>query len=255
MLKPMETVTRKTLLYRSAVEYADFSLNHVVGCSHGCRYPCYAFLMKKRSGTVKTYEEWCSPRLVSNALDLLEKEIPKYKRSIKYVHLCFATDPFMYRQQEVSDLSLRIIRRLNADSIPCTILTKGLLPPEIADDALMEKNEYGITLVSLSDRFNKYYEPNAAGCDERLRALRKLHDRGLRTWVSIEPYPPPALLEQDIGSLLDKLSFVNRIVFGRLNYNAVASNCREDYCRIAATISGFCEERGIGCHIKKGTLA
>jgi DNA repair photolyase len=61
-------------------------------------------MMKKRCGIVKTYEEWCKPKIVSNSLELLDKEIPKYKDKIKYVHLCFSTDPFMYQQPEVCNL-------------------------------------------------------------------------------------------------------------------------------------------------------
>ena len=95
----MQTIKRKTLLYKSEVEYADFCLNHVEGCSHGCKYPCYAYMMKRRCGIVKTYEEWCKPKIVSNALELLDQEIPRYKDKIKYVHLCFSTDPFMYEQK------------------------------------------------------------------------------------------------------------------------------------------------------------
>ena len=48
----LKRIERKTLLYKSEVEYADFCLNHVEGCSHGCRYPCYAYNMKRRCGTI-----------------------------------------------------------------------------------------------------------------------------------------------------------------------------------------------------------
>ena len=50
----METIKRKSLLYKSDVEYGNFCLNHVLGCSHGCLYPCYAFNLAKRYGKVKT---------------------------------------------------------------------------------------------------------------------------------------------------------------------------------------------------------
>lgn len=53
----MKTITRKTMLYKTGVEYGDYTMNHVLGCSHGCKYPCYAFLMKKRFGEVKSYDE------------------------------------------------------------------------------------------------------------------------------------------------------------------------------------------------------
>ena len=51
-------IQRKSMLYKTGVEYGDYTLNFVQGCAHGCRYPCYAFLMKKRFGQVKTYEDW-----------------------------------------------------------------------------------------------------------------------------------------------------------------------------------------------------
>ena len=53
----MKTITRKSMLYQTGVEYGDYTMNHVQGCAHGCKYPCYAFLMKKRFGQIKTYEE------------------------------------------------------------------------------------------------------------------------------------------------------------------------------------------------------
>ena len=70
----MKSITRKSLLYRSDVEYSNFCLNHVKGCSHGCTFPCYAFNMAKRIGRVKSYQEWREPKLVENALELLDKE-------------------------------------------------------------------------------------------------------------------------------------------------------------------------------------
>jgi len=97
----MQTIKRKTLLYKSKVEYADFCLNHVLGCAHGCKYPCYAMMMAKRFGKVKDYKDWIKPKLVANTLELLDQEIPKYKDQIDFVYLCFTTDPFMYGYKEV----------------------------------------------------------------------------------------------------------------------------------------------------------
>ena len=146
----MKTITRKTLLYKTGVEYGDFTINHVLGCSHGCLFPCYAFNMAKRFGNVKTYKDWLEPKLVSNALDLLDKEIPRYKNKIKSVQLCFTTDPFMNGYSEVSEMTIQIINKLNKNMIKAITLTKGTIP-ELA--LKTEKyNEYGITLVSLSEK-------------------------------------------------------------------------------------------------------
>ena len=82
-----QSIKRKTLIYKTGVEYGDYTMNHVLGCSHGCKYPCYAFLMKRRFGEIKSYEEWCQPALVENTLVLLDKELPKFKNRINILHL------------------------------------------------------------------------------------------------------------------------------------------------------------------------
>ena len=116
----MDTITRKSMLYKTGVEYGDYTMNHVLGCSHGCLYPCYAFLMAKRFGKVGNYEQWCTPKLVSNTLELLDREIPRLKSKIESVQLCFTTDPFMYGYDEVCKMSLAAIKKLNAAGIRCT---------------------------------------------------------------------------------------------------------------------------------------
>lgn len=152
-------IQRKTMLYQTGVEYGDYTMNFVQGCSHGCKFPCYAFMMKKRFGQIKSYEEWCRPHLVSNTLELLDKEIPRLKSRIKSVQLCFSTDPFMYGYPEIEALALASISKLNAAGIKCTVLTKGILPASLA--YLSSENEYGITLISLDEEYRKKMEP---GC-------------------------------------------------------------------------------------------
>jgi len=253
----MQTIERKSLLYKSEVEYGDYCINHVEGCSHGCKYPCYAYMMKKRCGIVKTYEEWCRPKIVSNALELLDKEIPKYKKKIKYVHLCFSTDPFMYEQEEVCDLSFKIIDKLNKNNIRCTVLTKGVFPSELGNrNGFSNENEYGITLVSLSEKFRKEFEPNSANFKNRIESLKYLHKKGFKTWVSMEPYPTPNLIKQDLMEILKAVSFVNKIVFGRLNYNVKSSEFKynkEFYNSLALSVIKFCRRNKLSYHIKQGT--
>jgi three-Cys-motif partner protein len=163
------SITRKSLLYKTKVEYGNFTINHIFGCAHGCNYPCYARMMAQRYGKIKDYEDWLHPKIVSNALDLLDKEIPKYKKEIEFVHLSFTTDPFMYDSlnkrvyPEVKELTLKIIEKLNQNGIKCTILTKGIYPRELTDTKKYgAKNEYGITLVSSDENFKKEFEPYSA---------------------------------------------------------------------------------------------
>ena len=251
----MKTITRKTMLYQTGVEYGDYTMNHAQGCAHGCKFPCYAFLMKKRFGQIKDYEEWIEPYLVSNTLELLDREIPRLRDKLQSVQLCFTTDPFMNGYPEVSAMSIAAIRRLNNAGIRCTTLTKGILPMELAQ--LSPENEHGITLISLDERYRKKMEPGASPYADRLAALRALHDAGCRTWVSIEPYPTPNLIEQDLQNILDAVNFVDKIIFGRTNYCKEVNAYKQHkafYNKLAVQVTEFCEQNGIQYHIKEKTI-
>lgn len=253
----MKKIKRKSLLYKSGVEYSDFCINHVEGCAHGCKYPCYAMNMAKRFGKIKNYSDWCKPKIVSNALELLDKEIPKYKDQINFVHLSFSTDPFMTGYPEVHKLTLDIIERLNKDEIRSTVLTKGKYSKRLINkEKYGYNNEYGITLVSLDNKFRKEFEPNSTTFKSRINALKYLHDAGLKTWVSMEPYPTPNLIEQDLSKILNNVSFVDKIVFGKLNYNVKTSEFNYKgnfYSDCAKIVIDFCKKNSIDYHIKEGT--
>lgn len=251
----MTTITRKSMLYKTGVEYGDYTMNHVLGCFHGCKYPCYAFLMAKRFGKVKTYEEWCEPKLVGNTLELLDKELPRLKGKIKSVHLCFTTDPFMENYPEVGEMSIASIKKINEAGIPCTVLTKGILPSRLKN--LSKENEYGITLVSLDENFRKEYEPNSVSYRKRINALKKLNEAGCKTWVSVEPYPTPNIIEQDINKILESISFADKIIFGRTHYNKMISaysGYKDFYNAGAEKVIAFCKGKSISYHIKEGTV-
>lgn len=170
MQNKMKDIQRKKILNKTQVEYGNYVINHVFGCSHGCRFPCYAFNIARRFGKVESYKEWCEPRLVSNTMDLLNKELPKIKDRIHSVQLCFTTDPFMDDYPEVGKLSLEIINRINQEKIKCIILTKGTLPSYLLKTSKI--NEYGITLVSLHNKFKDEYEPNSTCYQKRIDALK-----------------------------------------------------------------------------------
>ena len=255
MKKVAGYIQRKTMLYKTGVEYGDYTMNHVLGCAHGCKFPCYAYLQKQRFGQVTSYENWLEPHLVANTLELLDKEIPRLRDKIKSVQLCFTTDPFMYEYEEISNMSIAAIKKLNTAGIKCSVLTKGVLPIELA--SLSKENEYGITLISLSEDYRQKMEPYTAPYAERLAALRALHDKGCKTWVSIEPYPTPNLIEQSLQELLTSVSFVDKIIFGRTNYSKEVSSYKTHknfYNEAAQTVITFCTGHGIAVHIKDGTI-
>lgn len=249
-----KSIERKSMLYKTGVEYGDYTVNYVQGCVHGCKYPCYAFSMAKRFGTVKTYDDWINPVIVSNTLELLDKELPKMYNQINNVQLCFTTDPFMYNYDDIKNLSLKVIKKINSYNIPCHILTKGILPYELLETSKI--NFYGITLVSLDESFRNTYEPGTPNYTERIKSLKLLHDNGYKTWVSIEPYPTPNIIEQELVEILDAINFVDKIIFGRLHYNKKVSEYKEYkkfYNNCANIVENYCKEHKIEVYIKNKT--
>ena len=117
---------------------------------------------------------------------------------------------------------------------------------------------YGITLVSLDENFKNQYEPNAASLEDRIKALKYLHDRGCKTWVSIEPYPTPNIINQDLLEILNRINFVDKIIFGRLHYNKLVSEYKEHkkyYNDLAHIVMEYCKEKKIDYHIKNKTVS
>lgn len=165
--------------------------------------PLLRLFAEKRFGQIKDYADWYSPRLVLNTLELLDKEILRLKGKIVSVQLCFTTDPFMYRYQEIADMAIASIKKLNAAGIKCTVLTKGIHPISLAE--LSNENKYGITLISLNEKYRKKMKPGASPYKDRLEALTALHNAGCKTWISMEPYPTPNMAEQDLQELLEYL--------------------------------------------------
>jgi DNA repair photolyase len=242
----METVRRRSLLYRSGLGF--WCLNPVQGCAHGCRYPCYASLMARRYGRARDEVEWRRARLVVNAVELLERELSRRRERLDVVHLCLTTDPFMVGYPEVTATSLALIERLNAHGVPASVLTKGLLPPELADGCFDRRNVLGISLVSLDEAFRERFEPGAAPYAERIAALERLHAAGCRTLVHVEPYPTPNIVRQEIRPLLEKVGFVDELYFGGWNYSSLAGAYADRdafYREQGRIVRAFCRERRV----------
>ena len=242
----MDTIRRKSLLYRSGLGF--WCVNHAQGCAHGCRYPCYAFLMARQHGRASGEADWARPRLVENAAALLDRELDRKRTRVENVHLCLTTDPFMAGYPEVTSESLAIIERLNARGIRASVLTKGILPAELAEPRFDRANTLGISLVSLDEGFRQRFEPGAAPYRERIAALERLHEAGCRTLVHIEPYPTPNIIRQEIEPLLEAVAFVDELYFGGWNYSQLpgAWPDREGFYRAQGRIvRAFCTRHDI----------
>jgi len=99
----------------------------------------------------------------------------------------------------------------------------------------------------------------------RIESLKKLAENGLNTWISMEPYPTPELDEtaEHIEQILKNISFVKKIIFGKLNYRRlnryngnstlVWKNNEDFYKEMVKKVIIFCKRNNIKYHIKFGT--
>ena len=74
----------------------------------------------------------------------------------------------------------------------------------------------------------------------------------------MEPYPTPNLIQQDLLQILEAISFVDKIIFGRTNYckdvTKYKSN-KEFYNKSANKVIDFCKNRNIEYYIKEKTIS
>jgi len=199
----------------AAREYAALAFNPYKGCDHGCTY-CYAPLVTRKNRQV--FHNETAPR--KDILMRLDKDITRMmKKGIKKdpVLLSFTCDPYQDMEQ-THRLTQRSINILNANGFPVEILTKaGKLAQRDFDLlAKYDFNKFGTSLTFTDDAKSLEWEPNAALPQERIDNLIAAKEKGISTWVSIEPIVVP---EQSLELIDLTHEFVDFYGVGKLNYN------------------------------------
>lgn len=191
-----------------AGEYADYALNLYNGCSHGCKY-CYAPLYMKRDKGV--FHGNVQPRKID--MRVLRKEM--FGHSGKELFLCFTCDPYQPMEKEM-EITRRVLEECREFSIHPIILSKGGMLGARDFDILSDipGSMYGITVTLLNEKERSLWEPGAASSEERIEALKEAHDRGISTWISIEPVIDP---EQSLEVILKCHSFTDTFKVGKMN--------------------------------------
>ena len=171
-------------------------------------------------------------------------------RHVKDVELCFTTDPFMFGNPVMCETTNRLIDVLTEYECGVTVLTKGdLFEDDGIEPASDSRINYGISLVSLNPFFRSHYEPGAAPFKTRVAGLKQKHEEGHKTWVSIEPFPPPHLRTHLVEDILRAVPFVNKAILGRWNYAGHLPE-HEYYAEVAADFERTCLELGIEGKVK-----
>lgn len=217
---------------------SPMACNIAMGCPNGCLY-CYGSLAFKK-------KDWTNVRFPKDSPSkMVMKQLDKGLKP-EGVFLSFATDPIAACNMLET---VKLVRKLTTHNIPVATLSKqGTIHfPQI---------RHGATIVSVDRRFRREWEPRTLKVHDRIDSLNAFHDAGYYTWISMEPYPPPAIFEQDIITVLEAVKFVDFIILGKWNYDKRANTpeARAFYQKAIKTFRAFCKYHNIRYHIKSDTL-
>ena len=168
----------------AAAEYAKYACNFYKGCSNSCTY---CFNNRWGWGDVPTLRKCFKDE--QHALEAFEKELLKNLPELQKHGLLFSftTDPMLQYITEILTWSAAEMAILK--NVPCKILTK--CTGWVDDLVEYEKDNrekwktlcaFGFTLTGHDE-----LEPGASTNIERIKAMKKLHEAGFKTWASIEP--------------------------------------------------------------------
>ena len=204
-------IKAKSILNRSSI--GDYTINPYIGCQHSCRY-CYADYYTKKIHHVNL--DWGSYIFVKiNAPSLLLKEIIKKKKGI--VYLSSLTDPYQPIEGKYK-LTRKLLEILLAYKWPVIIQTKSSLVLRDLDIIRrFNEIEVGFTIITLNEEKRKKFEPFASQVKERIEALRKLKEAGIKTFAFLGPILPDTELSE-IEELIRKVNFADKIYIDKVNY-------------------------------------
>jgi DNA repair photolyase len=135
-----------------------------------------------------------------NASEVLDRELRRLGKD--QVFLSSASDPY-----QPVEARYRITRRcldvLLRHRFPVSILTRS--PLVLRDLDLLTKFDWVQVGMSMTTVPVRRFEPGVPPLGRRIETLRKLHDGGLRTWVSLAPVIP-GLVMVDLEELFEEFS-------------------------------------------------
>lgn len=234
------------VIYRpagNAGEYAPLATNPYKGCGHGCAY-CYVPLATHQPRAEFDAGAW--PR--KGYADRLERDARRYQAAgvTAQVMLSFSTDP--YHPGGNRELTRWTLETLAAHGMAFCTLTKGG-NRSLPDLPIFrpERDAYAATLTTLDDGFSRKWERNAALPGERFAVLRKFHERGIFTWVSLEPTLD---VEASLEIVRVTHGFVDLFKIGKANYLKEITRTT-DWRDYTLRMVDLCTKLGVKHYIKR----
>lgn len=207
----VQEIECKTALSASLLPGLAYSLNPYRGCQHGCGY-CYAPNVLRMPR-----ESWDSKIVVkTNIPVVLAKELRSKKPGI--VGISTVTDPYQPLEQRYR-LTRLCLEQLLQHGFPAHIQTKSALVTRDIDlISRFSDSQVMVSIGTVHDDERRLLEPCTSPIQQRLEALQKLSDAGVKTAVFFGPVYPTITIDE-VPEILErfKQSGVSEVWVDRLN--------------------------------------
>ena len=196
----------KTILTKSNLPVADFSVNPYVGCTHACKY-CYASFMKRFTNHPEPWGEF---------LDV--KIWPEIKNAHKYAgkeaFIGSVTDPYQPCEEKYKR-TRAVLEQLEGSGISISIATKSDLVLRDKDLIRTFPNaRVSLSINTLDEDFRREMD-RAVSIERRLSAMKELYEAGIQTTCFISPIFPGIT---DVKAIIERAKeFCNLVWLENLN--------------------------------------
>jgi DNA repair photolyase len=170
----------------------NWSLNPYMGCVHRCTF-CYVRAFERRADRPADDRYGTSIRVKVNVAEVLRCELARATWEHEWVAIGAATDPYQPAEGRYR-LTRACLEALGEARNPFSIITRG--PMIVRDiDVLVEaarRASVSVTfsIPTLDEEVWRKTEPSTAHPRQRLNAVSKLVDAGIKTGVGMAPILP-----------------------------------------------------------------
>jgi DNA repair photolyase len=169
-----------------------WSLNPYMGCAHQCTF-CYVRAFERRAQRPSDDRYGSSIRVKVNVPEVLGRELDRKSWKGELVAVGAATDPYQPAEGRYR-LTRACLQVMAERGNPFSIVTRG---PMIVRDidvlvagAVTAEVSVNFSVPTLDEHIWRYTEPHTSPPTQRLRALRRLVDAGVRAGVGVAPILP-----------------------------------------------------------------
>jgi DNA repair photolyase len=169
-----------------------WSLNPYMGCAHRCTF-CYVRAFELRADRAPDERYGQSIRVKVNVVEVLRRELARASWRHEAIAVGAATDPYQPAEGRYR-LTRGCLEALAAARNPFSLITRG--PLVVRDvDVLQEASRradvsVNFSVPTLDERVWQTTEPDTAPPRQRLRALKRLVDAGIKAGVGMAPILP-----------------------------------------------------------------